>query len=82
MAGAAVFGDAILLDIAGRRFVFGALLRERAEGAAVLLVSSDLEEILDLSDRIAVIFEGRFTGILEREKATEDVLGLMMVGMS
>jgi simple sugar transport system ATP-binding protein len=68
------------LDIAGRQFVHSALLRERSLGAAILLVSSDLEEILDLSDRIAVIFEGRFTGILDRDEASEENLGLLMVG--
>lgn len=70
------------LDVAGRQFVHGALLRERTEGAAILLISSDLEEILELSDRIAVIFEGRLTGALAREDAGEEILGLMMVGVS
>ncbi|MCK4546750.1 MAG: ABC transporter ATP-binding protein [Candidatus Eisenbacteria sp.] len=68
------------LDIAGRQFAHSCLLRERSLGAAILLVSSDLEEILDLGDRIAVIFEGRITGILPREEASEGKLGLLMVG--
>ncbi len=47
---------------------------------AVLLISSDLEEVRELSDRIAVIFRGRFVGILERHEASEELLGLMMLG--
>jgi len=69
------------LDIAGRRFVHSALLKERSAGAAILLVSSDLEEILDLADRVAVIFEGRFTGVLDRDEASEETLGLLMLGV-
>ncbi len=70
------------LDIAGRQFVHSSLVRERALGTAIVLVSSDLEEILDLSDRVAVIFEGRLTGTLAREDATEEKLGLLMAGVT
>lgn len=70
------------LDIAGRQFVHSALFREGSLGAAILLVSSDLEEILEVSDRIAVIFEGRLVGVLPREQAGEEVLGRMMLGVS
>jgi ABC-type uncharacterized transport system ATPase subunit len=45
-----------------------------------LLISADLEEILSLSDRIAVIYEGQIVGILDPEEATEERLGLMMTG--
>jgi len=70
------------LDIAGRQFVHAALFREKSLGAAILLVSSDLEEILEVSDRIAVMFEGRLVGVLPREQAGEEVLGRMMLGVS
>ena len=70
------------LDIAGRQFVHSALFRERSLGAAILLVSSDLEEVLEVSDRIAVIFEGRIVGVLPCEQAGEEVLGRMMLGVS
>ena len=50
------------------------------EGKAILLVSADLEEIMSLSDRIAVMFEGRIVGILPASEANEQVLGLMMAG--
>jgi simple sugar transport system ATP-binding protein len=46
----------------------------------VLLLSEDLDEILALSDRIAVIYEGRIVGVLAAEEAEEEKLGLMMSG--
>ncbi len=54
----------------------------KAQGKAILLVSADLEEILSLSDRIAVMYEGRVTGILNTEDASEDNIGLLMMGNS
>ena len=45
-----------------------------------MLISADLEEILSLSDRIAVMFEGKIVGILDPAEATEARLGLMMTG--
>ena len=44
------------------------------------MISEDLEEILALSDRIAVIYEGQITGIVQRKDATMELLGLMMSG--
>ena len=52
----------------------------RDDGKAVLLVSADLEEILSISDRIAVMYEGQIVGILDPAEATEARLGLMMTG--
>ena len=52
----------------------------KEEGKGVLLVSADLEEILSLSDRIIVMFEGRITGELDTEEATESSLGILMMG--
>jgi simple sugar transport system ATP-binding protein len=49
---------------------------------AVLLISADLEEVLSLSDRIAVIYEGEIVGELSPEAATEERLGLLMTGAS
>ena len=51
-------------------------------GAAVLLVSVELDEILALSDRIAVMFAGKIMAVLPREDATEEKLGLLMAGSS
>jgi simple sugar transport system ATP-binding protein len=68
------------LDIGATEFVHQELLRLRAEGCAVLLISADLDELLSLSDRLLVIFEGRIVGELTAEQATRDTLGLLMVG--
>jgi simple sugar transport system ATP-binding protein len=69
------------LDIGATEYVHQQLLRQRAGGAATLLISEDLDEILALSDRIAVIYEGEIMGILEAGEATADHLGLLMAGV-
>ncbi|HDJ83746.1 MAG TPA: ABC transporter ATP-binding protein, partial [Desulfurococcaceae archaeon] len=53
----------------------------RNEGKAIRLISSDLDEVLDLSDRIAVIFEGRFVAIGKPHEFTLEKLGLLMGGV-
>jgi simple sugar transport system ATP-binding protein len=68
------------LDVGATEYVRNRLLEEKKNGAAVLLISEDLEEILSLSDRIAVMFEGRIVGILNAKNATEEELGLLMSG--
>ena len=68
------------LDFLSAADVHRRLLDHRAEGHAVLLVSSELSEILELSDRILVMFEGRVVGRLESAEATEERLGLLMAG--
>ncbi|HEV8535204.1 MAG TPA: ABC transporter ATP-binding protein [Candidatus Limnocylindria bacterium] len=70
------------LDIAATEYVHERLLEQRSQGAAILLVSSELDEIRALSDRIAVMFEGRIVATLEAESATEERLGLLMAGHS
>jgi simple sugar transport system ATP-binding protein len=57
------------------------LVKQRNAGKGVLLISADLEEILELSDRIAVLFSGRIAGVLDRKDATEQKLGLLMGGI-
>ncbi|HEY4717855.1 MAG TPA: ABC transporter ATP-binding protein [Anaerolineales bacterium] len=69
------------LDIGATEYVRGLLLEQRAAGAAILLISEDLDEILALSDRIAVIYEGQIMDILPREDATPETLGLLMAGV-
>ena len=59
---------------------FKALLEQREAGTAILLVSEEMEELLALSDRIAVIYEGEIMGIVEAEEANVDEIGLMMTG--
>lgn len=70
------------LDIGATKYIQSRILDERDKGAAVLLISSELEELLDLSDRILVLYEGRNMGIVSRNKANRDRLGLMMGGIS
>jgi ABC-type uncharacterized transport system ATPase subunit len=68
------------LDIGAAAFVHQELFRLRDEGTAVLIFSADLDEILTVSDRILVIFEGRIVGELSAEEATPERLGMLMVG--
>jgi general nucleoside transport system ATP-binding protein len=68
------------LDVGATEYVRSKLLQQRERGAAVLLLSEDLEEIMALSDRIAVIYEGEIVGVLPVEQATFEELGLMMAG--
>jgi len=68
------------LDVGATEFVRQQLVRQRSEGKAVLLVSSELSEIMDLSDRIIVMFEGRIQGTVAAAEATEEMLGLLMAG--
>jgi simple sugar transport system ATP-binding protein len=69
------------LDIGATEYVREQLLVERRKGAAILLISEDLDEILALSDRIAVIYEGQIMDIVPRENATPEKLGLLMAGV-
>ncbi len=59
-----------------------ALLAQRARGVAILLISTELEEILALSDRIAVIYEGRIIGEVPGDRANTQKIGLMMAGVA
>lgn len=68
------------LDVGATDYVRTKLLEQRDNGAAVLLLSEDLEEIMALSDRIAVIYSGRIMGVLPAQEATSEKLGLLMAG--
>lgn len=69
------------LDIGASEYVREQLLQERKKGTAILLISEDLDEILALADRIAVIYEGRIMDVLPRETATKEDIGLLMAGV-
>ncbi|MBM3179283.1 MAG: ABC transporter ATP-binding protein [Chloroflexi bacterium] len=69
------------LDIGATEYVREQLLDQRKRGAAVMLISEDLDEIFALSDRVAVIYEGRIMGILSRQDAARERLGLLMAGV-
>ncbi len=68
------------LDVAGMEFVWERLLELRERGRGVLLVSMDLDEILMLADRVAVMYRGEIVGIWPREEADKHELGLAMLG--
>jgi general nucleoside transport system ATP-binding protein len=68
------------VDVGAIEFIHTRIVRARDEGAGVLLVSSELDEILALSDRILVMFEGRMVAEFRRGEVTERELGLKMGG--
>ena len=70
------------LDVGSIEFVHKTLIATRDAGAAVLLVSVELDEIFALSDRIAVMFEGRIMGVLSCDEATEEKVAILMAGGS
>ncbi len=69
------------LDIGATEYVRERLLEQRKQGVAIMLISEDLDEILALSDRIAVIYEGQVMDIVPRAEATPAKLGLLMAGV-
>ena len=68
------------VDVGAIEFIHEQIVSARDEGLAVLLVSADLSEVMNLSDRILVMFEGKVVGELPASQATEEQLGLMMAG--
>lgn len=69
------------LDIGAIEFVHNQIIRQRDKGKAVLLISAELSEIMSLSDRIAVMYEGKIVSIIDAKGATEEKLGLLMAGV-
>ena len=68
------------LDVGAIEFIHKQIVKERDEGAAVLLISLELEEVMNLSDRILVIYEGEIVGELNPKETTIQELGLYMAG--
>ena len=68
------------LDVGATEYIRRKLLEQKKEGAAILLISEDLEEILTLSDRVAVMYEGKVMGIVPTRKAKIEEIGMMMAG--
>ncbi len=68
------------VDVGATEFVYRRIVRARDEGAGVLLISSELDEILCLADRILVMYEGRIAGEFSRGQVSERELGLKMAG--
>jgi ABC-type uncharacterized transport system ATPase subunit len=70
------------LDVGSIEFIHGRIIEKRDEGVAVLLVSPELDEIIDLSDRIAVMYRGKIMDILPGKNATKEQIGLLMAGIT
>jgi len=70
------------LDVGSIEYIHNRIIQKRNEGCAILLVSSELDEIMSLSDRIAVMFKGKIMAILPAEEATREHLGLLMAGIT
>src|SRR6266404_3378600 len=68
------------VDIGATEFIHRKLIELRDAGAAVLLVSAELDEVLSLSDRVVVIYEGRLVGEVDPKSVSEEEIGLMMTG--
>jgi general nucleoside transport system ATP-binding protein len=69
------------LDVGSIEYIHNRIIEKRDDGVAVLLVSSELDEILALSDRIAVMYRGQIIDIVDTDKATKEYLGLLMAGI-
>lgn len=70
------------VDIGAMEFIHQVFLNLRDSGAGLLLISADLQELLNLSDRILVLCKGRIVGELDPKKTTQEAIGLMMSGAS
>ncbi len=70
------------LDVGATESVRGMLLEQRAAGTGVLLISEDLDELLSVADRIAVLYEGQIMGLVSAKEADIESLGLMMAGVA
>ncbi len=69
------------IDVGAVEFIHNQIVQQRNRGVAVLLASYELDEIMALSDRIAVMFQGRIIGIVPGDKADRNRLGLLMAGV-
>jgi len=70
------------IDVGSIEFIHRSIIQQRDEGAAVLLVSAELDEILALADRIAVMYKGKILATLPQAEATRERLGLLMAGIT
>lgn len=70
------------LDVGSIEYIHNRLIEKRDSGVAILLVSTELDEIMQLSDRIAVMYRGQIVGILPSEDATKEKIGLLMAGIT
>jgi simple sugar transport system ATP-binding protein len=69
------------LDVGSIEYIHQQILEKRSQGVAVLLASTELDEILQLSDRVAVMYRGKIVAIVPAAEATKDYIGLLMAGV-
>jgi simple sugar transport system ATP-binding protein len=69
------------VDIGAAEYIHSRLIQQRDEGTAILIISEDLDEILALTDRILVMYEGTIVGEADPRHVARDRLGLMMAGI-
>ncbi len=70
------------LDVGSIEYIHNQLLQERDEGCGILLISSELDEIMELSDRILVMYKGKANYLVDSDKTTKSEIGLYMAGFS
>ena len=70
------------IDIGAIEFIHRRILEQRDKGTAVLLVSAELDEILGLSDRIAVLYDGKIMDVIDAHDADREKIGLLMAGIT
>ena len=68
------------LDIGATEYIHKQLIKQRDSGVGVLLLSLDLDEVMSISDRIAVIYEGKIMAVTDNENADVHTIGLLMGG--
>jgi simple sugar transport system ATP-binding protein len=69
------------VDIGAAEYIHTRLVEARGSGTAIVVISEDLDEVLALSDRVAVMFEGAIVGTVDPADATREEIGLMMAGV-
>ncbi len=69
------------LDVGSIEYIHKRLIEKRDEGCAILLVSTELDEVMQLSDRIAVVYRGKVLDVLDAKNATKELVGLLMAGI-
>ena len=69
------------LDVGSIEYIHRRIIEQRDAGAAILIVSTELDEVLALGDRVAVMFSGQIVGVLSSEQATKEAVGMLMGGV-
>jgi simple sugar transport system ATP-binding protein len=69
------------LDVGSIEYIHKQIIKKRDDGCAVLMVSPELDEIIELSDRIAVMYRGKIIAVVNADDVTKETLGLLMAGV-